>query len=89
MKKVEINIEEIAELNPNALLADGFEDAYLGIVTRAGSDPIALYSIKQCVEILMERDEMTDEEAIEFMDYNVLGGYLGEGTPMFLMDLDI
>jgi hypothetical protein len=29
---------------------------------------------------------MTDEEAIEFMEYNVIGAYVGEYTPAFIYE---
>jgi len=31
---------------------------------------------------------MTYEDAVEYFDYNTLGAYMGENTPMFLMDDD-
>jgi hypothetical protein len=31
---------------------------------------------------------MTVEEAKEYYEFNILGGYLGTYTPIFLMDLD-
>lgn len=76
----------LAELNPDALLADGFEDALIGAVQRCGLGPIALYSQTKCISILMKRDGMSFEEAMEYFDFNVLGAYMGENTPMFLMD---
>jgi hypothetical protein len=35
------------------------------------------------VAILVERDGMDEDEADEFLDFNCLGGYLGEHTPIF------
>jgi hypothetical protein len=35
------------------------------------------------VEILME-DDMTEEDAIEYLDYNVIGAYVGELTPIYI-----
>jgi hypothetical protein len=32
---------------------------------------------------------MTDEEAIEWIDFNILGAYVGEETPMLLYKGDI
>jgi hypothetical protein len=43
-----------------------------------------VYDFDMCVHILMERDGMTCEEAVEFMDYNVTGSYVGEKTPIFI-----
>ena len=64
------------------LLADGFDNAIIGI--SSGFNPIAVYDYGKCVEILMERDQMSSEDAIEFMNFNVTGAYVGEKTPMFV-----
>ena len=48
----------------------------------------ALYSLKKCVEIMMA-DGSTYEEALEFLHYNTLGAYVGEGTPSFFLDTDL
>lgn len=69
--------------NEEMLFADGFDDALIGIVEQFGRPPVALYSYDMCITILMERDGMEEDEAIEFFDYNVIGAYLGENTPAF------
>ena len=69
------------------LLADGFEDAFMGIVESNGSHPKALYNEDKCVDILIERDAMTYDEAIEFFQFNVAGAYVGEYTPAFTAPL--
>ena len=66
------------------LLADGFEAAYLGVCRRFNTYA-ALYDYDQCVAVLMERDEMSYEDAVEFLEFNVLGAYVGESTPVFLL----
>jgi hypothetical protein len=35
------------------------------------------------IDILMFRDNMTVEDAIEYLEYNVFGAYVGEGTPIY------
>jgi hypothetical protein len=40
-----------------------------------------------CEKILIERDGMTDEEAMEYFDFNVQGAWVGESTPVFLNDI--
>jgi hypothetical protein len=78
---------ELSEINPDALLADGFEEAYIGYVhLPTGVGAVAVYSRKGCIEILMTRDGMTDEDAEEFFDFNVCGSYVGPFTPLFLED---
>jgi hypothetical protein len=73
--------------DPDILLADGFEEALIGYGTRF-SYGVAVYSTSKCLDILMKRDGMTHEEAMEFFTFNVTGAYVGENTPVFLEDLE-
>lgn len=75
-------IAEVLE-ETEALLAEGFEEAFLGFFRRFGIEPIALYDYDKCISILMERDGMTYEGATEFFEYNVIGAWAGKGTPGF------
>lgn len=63
------------------LIADGFDDALIGI--SAGMNPVAVYDHDLCVDILM-KEGMTDEEAVEHMNFNVTGAYVGDKTPVFV-----
>ena len=67
----------------SVLSADGFDQAFLGVVFEWGP-PRAVYSYEKCVNVLIERDKMTQEEALEYMEYNVVGAYVGEQTPIFV-----
>lgn len=73
----------IAEQNPKAMLADGLDDCILGIGYRCGHDPLAVYDYDACVVLFMNRDGMTREDAIEWMEFNVVGAG-GEGYPIFV-----
>jgi hypothetical protein len=64
------------------LLADGFDNAFIGVENYEPKK--ALYDTNKCVDILMERDGMDEDEAIEFFEFNVAGAYVGEHTPMFV-----
>ena len=79
--------DSIAEHNPEALLADGFDGALVGIGVRCGQPTLAVYSYSKAVDVLMARDGMTHEEAIEWMDFNVVGAWMGISTPVWLIDL--
>lgn len=83
-----IIIEYLGELNPEMLVMPDFEEALIGYVERCGTSPLACYDVEKCIQILIERDGMTDEEAMEYFSYNTLGAYMGEHTPMFLTRLD-
>ena len=74
--------ELIAEINEDMLFADGFDDALIGYIERAGMPSIACYDKYKCIEILAR--DMTYEEAIEYFYFNTAGAYVGENTPCFL-----
>lgn len=65
------------------LLADGFEDAFIGVVRGTGRIPVVIYDEAKCIEILMSRDGMTEEEAEDYFSFNVVGSWVGEKTPVF------
>ena len=66
------------------LKANGFDDAVIGIGQRCGQEDIIVYDAQKCIKILMERDGMIFEEAREFFEFNTLGAYVGETTPIFV-----
>mgnify|MGYP003123780802 FL=1 len=85
MEKTKLTVEEISELNPEAMMADGFDDAILGMCIQFGAEPLVAYDYEKCLNILMERDGMERTEAIDFMEFNVIGSYVGLNTPVFIM----
>jgi hypothetical protein len=66
--------------------ADGFDEAIIGSITSYGRGETVLYSTQKILEVMMERDGMTEEDAIEFFNYNIIGSYNGNGMPAFLND---
>ncbi len=79
--------EEAYTIAPSAsigtiLFADGFEDAFIGIGWQF-NNPFAVYDIEKCKEVLRSRG-LGDDEAMEYLDFNVLGAYVGTQTPVFL-----
>jgi hypothetical protein len=76
----------LAEAAPDALLADGFEDAILGIVERVGQPAIVIYDREKCIEILMA-DGTDRDEAEEYFEFNTSGAWVGNATPGFLVRL--
>ena len=74
----------LEEITPEALLADGFEDAYIGWCEVFHRPPLAAYDRDKCIEILMERDGMDYEEAEEYFNFNVSGSWVGDNTPVYI-----
>lgn len=61
----------------------GFEDCIVGVGERYGGPPVAVLDVAKMVA-QMEKDGMTHEEALEYFEYNILGAYVGEETPVYL-----
>jgi hypothetical protein len=78
-------LESLRDNYPECLVADGFEGALVGVVDGACREPVACYDYEKCVEIFMAKG-MSEEDAHEWMSFNVLGAYCGEYTPLFLHD---
>ena len=82
---IEFSIEKVSEINPEALLADGFNDAIMGMCMQFGQLPIVAYDYDKCLKILQERDDMSRSDAVEYMEYNVIGAYMGLYSPVFII----
>ncbi len=76
--------EWIERFNEEALTADGFDDAIIGIGERCGQPSLVAYDRDKCIQVLMDRDGMDYEGAVEFFDFNVGGAWVGENTPIFI-----
>ena len=69
----------------DVLFADGFDEAIIGF---SPNDWRVVYSRERCIEILMKDDDMPEEEAIDFLEYNTFNAYIGEKTPIWVETFD-
>jgi hypothetical protein len=78
-----MTLEEIIEMYPEEefLTADGFEDAIIGVEPNSMK---IVYSRDKMIEILMTDEELTELDAIEYLEYNTWNAYVGEKTPLFI-----
>jgi hypothetical protein len=83
MTEADETLDIINELNDKALYPTDLKEAIIGYVERFGMEPLVLLDKAKCLKIYMTRDGMTYEEAIDFFDFNVIGAWMGEGTPCF------
>ena len=60
-----------------------FESAIIG---QSDADLRIVYSVEKIIDILSE--DMTREPAQEFYEYNILGAYMGEMTPIYVSEHD-
>jgi hypothetical protein len=66
----------------------GCDSAIVGVVARCGLRSVVCYEFDKLVEHFVAQG-MSEEEAIEWIDFNILGSYVGEDTPMLLYRGDI
>ena len=67
----------------------GFDDCVIGVASiwrDQQTIEVLLYSGEKMIELLMKRDIMDDEEAQEFLDFNVIGAYIGIETPVIVFE---
>ena len=53
-------------------------DAKIGVMTCAGRAVIVVYNCGKCVDILMQREGWSDEEAEQWIEYNEIGVFVGD-----------
>ncbi len=78
---------ELEEENPDALLADGFDHALIGVARRSGQPTLAVYDTDRALRYLMY-EGMSHTEAQEHLDFNVTGAWMGDHTPVWLQTFD-
>ena len=74
--------ETIANHNPEAMFAEGFDDCLAGFDSKGR----AIYFANEIIGTLMNRDDMSEEEAVEFFNHNIECAYVGEFTPIYMWE---
>jgi|TARA_Y100001936_G_C15859247_1_gene551562 hypothetical protein len=71
-EEAEIVLDTIAEINPDAIVLEPQSTFNQAII---GSDPDGrlVYSSNKIIRAFMSEDGMSEEEAIEYFEYNTLG----------------
>ena len=67
--------------------ASGLDDAIIGVGVCCGQPPVVVYAVDRVIEILMARDGMTNDEAIEFFEFNIAGAWTGVTTPVCMYSI--
>lgn len=83
--KEKIDFENHPEFE-EVLFAEGFESALLGVGQRF-SYQVAIYDRLACIKQLMSMQDpgnISIAEAEEYFEFNVVGAYVGDNTPVFV-----
>jgi len=78
----DVIVEHYADTD-DILFADGFDDAIIGFEPNLWK---VVYSRQKCIEVLSKEDDMSEEEAIDYLEYNTFNAYVGDKTPVWVED---
>ena len=84
-------LEHLEEYGEEALLMEPraeYDECIVGIGYRFSDGPLAIYSVERVLAVL-QGDGMDEEDAIEWFDYNVIGGWNGPGTPIYIRECEM
>lgn len=75
--------DKILESYDDVLFADGFDDAIIGFEPNMYK---VVYSRSKCVDVLVRNEYMSEEDAIDYLEYNTFNAYVGDNTPLWVDD---
>ena len=67
------------------LSEEEYDDAIIGVAHRIGQDDVIAYDYNKLCEIvakMMGNDDIM--EVMEYVEFNIMGAYVGERTPIFV-----
>lgn len=64
---------------------------YFSAIIGISDDGRLVYSYRKMVDFLVDTDDMSEDEAIEFIDYNTVNAlpYMGEKAPIIMQDINL
>ena len=84
MKSELEDLEEVYH-DEEIVVIDGLDKAFLGFAERYSfTRPIAVYDRDVCIRLITERNGLSNEEAEDFYETDVLGTWFGDQTPIFV-----
>jgi len=61
-----------------------YDVAIIGVCEQFGSVLKIAYNGDKVLKILMKYSKMTFEDAYEYFNFNMVGAYMGENTPVYI-----
>jgi hypothetical protein len=63
-----------------------YDEAIIGVAQSANGLFTVAYSEPKIIALLIKNEQMEPDDALEWYQFNILGSYLGEQTPIFIDD---
>lgn len=61
----------------------GYDDAVVGMGTQFTRGPVLIYDYEKIIAALVN-EGMSEDEAVEYYDFNIEGSWVGERTPVIV-----
>lgn len=78
--------ERLQDQDDEFLTLDGHDSACVGIGRRCSKEPLLVYSREKILENLVKQG-MNEEEAEEYLEFNIAGAWVGDLTPIIVESL--
>jgi hypothetical protein len=81
--------EFIAQFNPDAIIWNDLDDAIVGLTNNG----VVVYDVNKIQEILYhgwkqdDTDDVTMDDVIDYVEFNILSAYVGEFTPIHIVSI--
>jgi hypothetical protein len=75
-------MRSLKEKYPDLATMEGFDEAIIGVVQRINLE-VVCYDLDKVIQILMKQG-MDEQDAWDWYQFNMVGSWIGEQTPVFL-----
>ena len=82
-KNMGIREDLVEEYGHDFLFADGYDSAIIGVCVGHDFGRI-VYDVEKMIEACVQDMGMPEEDAVEWLEYNTFGAYVGKKTPIYL-----
>jgi len=77
--------QEMIDNESKALFLDGFDEALIGCGSQYSKQLLVVYSASKIIKCLIQQG-MTEEDALDYYNYNISCAWVGDGTPFIVHD---
>lgn len=83
-KTIQGMLDWIDENYEEIIYPEGFENCILGVGERWGGPPVAIMDVEAMLDKIMADEDLSRHEALEHFEFNILGAYVGDLTPIYM-----
>lgn len=83
VKYTDNTIEDI-NYNENMLKFSDYNNCIVGIRFKKNTEVVFVYDDFLCINYLINQNNIDEEDAIEYFEYNIRGSFFGKNTPTIL-----